>query len=177
MKRLFVMGAAMMLVINLNSCSSDSSDDEMINKGVSVENVTPSKEVSDFFDREWTHLGDGSPESFFKNNNQNIYAMVNSEEEFCELYQGDNEIPYIDFNRYTLVVGKKKYYTSEGEKNPTWLERQNLYLTTDGKYVLDLSCQYNIPGVSFYSDRFICYWGLYSKLLPQDITVNIQYVD
>ena len=171
------MGAAMMLVINLNSCSSDSSDDEMINKGVSVENVTPSKEVSDFFDREWTHLGDGSPESFFKNNNQNIYAMVNSEEEFCELYQGDNEIPYIDFNRYTLVVGKKKYYTSEGEKNPTWLERQNLYLTMDGKYVLDLSCQYNIPGVSFYSDRFICYWGLYSKLLPQDITVNIQYVD
>ena len=176
MKRLIVMGAAMMLVINLNSCSSDSSDDEVINKGVSVENVTPSKEVSDFFDREWTHLGDGSPESFFKNNNQNIYAMVNSEEEFCELYQGDNEIPYIDFNQYTLVVGKKKYYTSEGEKNPTHFEGQKLY-QMEGKYVLDLSCRYNVPGVSFYSDRFICYWGLYPKLLPQDITVNIQYVD
>ena len=75
-----------------------------------------------------------------------------------------------------FLLFKKKYYTKDGEKNPTQFEGQKLYLM-DGKYVLDLSCRYNVSGVTFYSDRFICFWGLYPKLSPKDIMVKIQYVD
>lgn len=161
--------------LGLISCNKD--EDNGTSEGTSIQRVTPDRETYDFFNREWTHLGDGSPISFFQDNSEDVCLLINSEEEFRESYQGtDERIPYIDYQQYTLVIGKKKYYTSEGEKNPTQLEGQKLYLK-DGKYVLDLSCRYNIPGVSFYTDRFICFWGLYPKLSPKDITVNIQYID
>jgi hypothetical protein len=160
--------------LGLISCNKDEEIDTSV--GDPIQSVTPTIEISSFFDSAWTHLGDGSPKSFFPNNRQDVCALVNSDEEFRELYQGTDEIPYIDFQQYTLVIGKKKYYTKDGEKNPTQFEGQKLYLM-DGKYVLDLSCRYNVSGVTFYSDRFICFWGLYPKLSPKDIMVKIQYVD
>ena len=46
------------------SCNKD--DDNGTSEGTSIQKVTPDRETSDFFNREWTHLGDGSPISFFQ---------------------------------------------------------------------------------------------------------------
>lgn len=175
---IFNMLALLLLIavegLSFISCNKD--DDINPSVDTSVQIVTPSREICDFFDREWTYLGDGCPQSFFQDFNQDICLMVNNEEDLRDLYQGNGQIPYIDFQQYTLVIGKKKYYTKEGEKNPTQYEGQKLYIM-DGKLVLDLSCKYNVAGVSFYSDRFICFWGVYPKLSSNVITVNIQYVE
>ena len=99
---------------NFAGCNKDEEIDTSV--GDPIQSVTPTIEISSFFDSAWTHLGDGSPKSFFPNNRQDVCALVNSDEEFRELYQGTDEIPYIDFQQYTLVIGKKKYYTKDGEK-------------------------------------------------------------
>ena len=156
------------------ACSKSDENDSMIDS--SIREIIQSDEVSDFFDREWMYLGIGSPQSFFQKNNQEVCAWVNSEEDLRELYQGNGTIPYIDFQQYTLVIGRKRYYTKEGEKSPTEFECQKLYIT-DGKYVMDLFCKYSVPEFSLFSDNFICFWGIYPKLRPKDIIVNIQYVD
>ena len=72
--------------LGLISCNKDED-----NGTTSIQKVTPDRETSDFFNREWTHLGDGSPISFFQNNSQDVCLLINSEEEFRESYQGTDE--------------------------------------------------------------------------------------
>ena len=158
------------------ACSSDDEDKSNNDINALIQNAIPSKEMSDFFDREWSFLGNGNPQNFFPDILQDTCRVINTEQEFLELYHGGEKIPNIDFQTYSLVVGKKVFRTIIGENRPMKFREQKLYMVSDG-YVLDLYLDYSIPEVSFYNDMFACFWGLYPKLIEKNIKVNFIYAD
>ena len=177
-KVLFVWG----MLLSLGVFCACSSDDELGSNGNATDILSPVNsidgysEISKFFDSEWSYLGVDRPSTFFPDDLQDVCCMVNSEQEFRELYHGNVDIPHIDFQKYTLVIGKKAYTTKYGELSPTKYEGQKLYGQSD-TYVIDLYCRSHVSDISFYTQSFICFWGIYPKLREEKVVLNLVYVD
>lgn len=155
----------------ITACSNDDEDKYTHDMNTFIQNVAPSKEVSDFFDREWPFLGnDGNPQNFFSDSWQDTCRVINTKLEFLELYHGGEKIPYIDFQTYSLVIGKIVFRTIIGENRPMKFREQKLYIVPDG-YVLNLYFDYSIPEVSIYNDMFACFWGLYPKIDEKTVKI------
>ena len=45
---------------------------------------------------------------FFVGSTQNVCRIINSKQELEKYYDGERELPAIDFNAYTLVVGQQR---------------------------------------------------------------------
>ena len=103
MKRTFkTLAVFLSAIILLTGCSND--DDELI-KETKIESVNNGQEVKAFFNSEWAdyNAADSYPETFFNRelmDKENI-CLVNSKEEFKNIYFGSKEIPEIDFSKYT----------------------------------------------------------------------------
>jgi hypothetical protein len=100
-----------------------------------------------------------------ESNTESCY-FINSYEELRSIYTGDDPLPEIDFDSYTIIIGKvfsANLYDS--------LDKQSFY-EIEGKYSLDLffSGALVIPVFVYYN-----YWGLYPKISRKDINVNIIY--
>ena len=97
--------------------------------------------------------------------------MINSTQEFQAAYMGTKELPEVDFNQYTLVIGR------------TW--------SSDGSYVLDKTVLYNrdftyeleAQFLHYLNCSFVCsiirfyYWNLYPKLEPKEIILKRTVTD
>ena len=155
------------------ACSNEEADQ---NGELTIQGISPNKVISDFFDREWPFLTSNNTESFYTDIWQDTCNIVNTKQELDEIYLGSHIIPEIDFQHYSLIIGKKACRTAIGEKRPAEYIRQDLYKGAKG-YVLDLYCKYSIPDVSFYDDQFVCFWGIYPKINKENIAIKILYVD
>ena len=173
---LFVIGSVLLLAgMGLSACSSNNT--EMPDKkDFLIERIIPSDEVSDFFEREWSFFESDTPQNFFPDVVQDTCCVVNNGQEFLGLYHGSSEVPYIDFQQYSLVIGKKAFLTKEGEKRPRKNKEQKLYVVA-GRYVMDLYCESFIPDVSFYNNMYVRFWGIYPKFDASNVEVNILYAD
>lgn len=99
----------------------------------------------------------------YENHSDTCY-VVNNYEDFQAIYVGQEQLPDIDFDSYTLLVGQK-FSSSIYIK----LNKQEFY-EDDNKYVLDM--YYADDFVSF-AEINIFYWGLYPKLSHNNLEINI----
>lgn len=103
--------------------------------------------------------------SFFVNSDQDEFSAINSLTELKGLYKGTEEIPHIDFEHYTLVLGQT---VKPGACYPVL--RQNLEF-------LNNSCQQNlyVPNLEgrYAMSAPIYYWALYPKFRTEGINTNI----
>lgn len=153
-------------------CDSDDGDDQL---GIEVTHINADDEVKDFFEKELTSFTDVVPTSFFVMMEGNAHFVINSKEEFQSIYQGHEQLPEIDFSKYTLIVGQQKRNVELGKESPGQFLEQKLYQTDDG-YQMYLYCKSVVPDAVLYAISYIYYWGLYPKQDINELNVNIKLV-
>ena len=136
--------------------------------------VTPSREVTDFFD---AHLDEYSIGINFDDMSFNFNYIsdvdgesecfvVNSEEEFRAIVKETVELPDIDFAKYSLIVGQYVF-----EEPRYSLESQAVETGTD---VLTLNLVYRVlDGAAPAAIAPYYFWGIYDKLPEYEVNVNI----
>ena len=127
--------------------------------------VTPSRDVSDFFD---AHLS--GHETDFNFSYMDCYEtecfLINSVEEFRAIAPEPIELPDIDFAKYSLIVGQHVF-----EEPRYSLESQAVETGTDA---LTLNLVYSeFRGIAPAMVAPYYFWGLYDKLPEYEVNVNI----
>ena len=127
--------------------------------------VTPSQDVSDFFD---AHLS--GHETDFNFSYMDCYEtecfLINSVEEFRAIAPEPIELPDIDFAKYSLIVGQHVF-----EEPRYSLESQAVETGTDA---LTLNLVYSeFCGIAPAMVAPYYFWGLYDKLPEYEVNVNI----
>lgn len=106
-------------------------------------------------------------ESFFVGSDKDECYVINSIEELKSIYCGEKEIPYIDFDKYTLVIGQKvmpDFYHPEYKQE---LEFRN-HRCDLNLYVPDYD-----PG--FKAIQHFYYWAFYPKFNTEGIN-NVCFI-
>ena len=105
-----------------------------------------------------------SSNSFFIDSDKNECYVINSLEELKSIYKGNVEIPEIDFERYTLVIGQEIlsdfYYPVY--KQDLMFSDHKCHLTL---YVPDFDLENN-------TTQYFYYWALYPKFYTEGISVG-----
>ena len=125
-----------------------------------------------------TELPGGHTESFFCEPaewndlpvpiNKNLVYVINSREELADIYLGEKELPEIDFDNYTLILGQQimrclGFYVAKKE----------LVIEDDG-LVLNLHARNDTPknGLIMPAHQSLTFWDLYPKQTQKKITVK-----
>ena len=144
----------------LCSCSSD--DDDFNPNAIQPVSLTDG-DIVDFFNIDGKKF---SIPFFMDDDFENRAYIINSRQELADVYWGDKELPAIDFDKYTLLIGMQKmpclgFYITKKELVPSENGLQlTIYARNDGE-VLSLMKQR------------LYFWGLYPKLSQTTITVKV----
>lgn len=183
MKKLFLMMSILLSTSMFYACSSD--DEMNVNGGggsklipddgvvltpfdyIELRDYAGSSIISEFFDKE---LPKGTrSNSFFINSDQDECFVINSIQELKSIYKGNKEVPNIDFDRYTLVIGQ---LIDPDAYDPVM--KQDL-MFKDHKCHLTLYVP-NLDGVSLngvnYKTQYLYHWALYPKFSTEAISVG-----
>ena len=100
--------------------------------------------------------------------NKNLVYVINSREELSDIYLGEKELPEIDFDNYTLILGQQimrclGFYVAKKE----------LVIEDDG-LVLNLHARNDTPknGLIMPAHQSLTFWDLYPKQTQKKITVK-----
>ena len=173
--------ALMMAAAMIVGCSSDNDEDDNI---IMPANVVD-ESVAEFFQTELPEVHSSSENysrhttSFFYDPEayngmgsvilENSFCVINSRQELADIYLGDKELPEIDFDKYTLIVGQQimpflGFYVGKKElvvDNDRLVF--NLYarndMNDDFLRELALQCLY--------------FWAVYPKLSQKAISINV----
>ena len=175
MKKYVLFVSVIVVATWLCACNSDDdvNDFEEINpNAIQPINLTDG-DIVDFFNSELPERHTGNdPEKmsipflmddYYHNNEVHV---INSRQELADLYVGEKELPAIDFDKYTLIIGQQimpglGYY----------IRKRKLVMEEDG-LVLTLNARNDGEAIAL-ALQHLYFWGLYPKL-PQDrITVNV----
>ena len=168
------------LLLILAGCSSD---DEVIREGVHGEGerggivyeghkqqaIDESDPLSVFFGEElhnprWDGYGNEF-KTFFEQGewNDESILVINSQEEFQKVYMGTKELPSVDFNLYTLIIGR-----TWGNDSSYKLDK--IILRDKGaNYELETKLNHYVDWGALTAIQTIFYWHLYPKLAPKAI--------
>ena len=159
--------AAALLLSGAGFVGCSDSDDPFMAAGTPP--VTPSREVSDFFD---AHLSEDQTDLNFSNieGSDDISTecfLINTVEQFREIAPEPIELPDIDFAKYSLIVGQHVF-----EEPRYSLESQAV---ETGASVLTLNLVYREMRDGVFPAVVTTYyfWGLYDKLPEYEVNVNI----
>lgn len=104
-------------------------------------------------------------ECFFLSQEKDVYFLINDFEDLSAIYSCDDELPEIDFTKYSLIIGKKEmpnsfYFLADQYIDET--ETLNLNM------IAELPSSGHWPSFSnFY------YWGVYPKLPNKELIVKV----
>ena len=164
-----------LLTILSTGCSSD--NDTTTNETNLPSNWTD-EAIEDFFNTELpvTHhsLEYFTSHSFFCEDKsgmksaikENIVCVINSRQELAEIYLGEKEIPEIDFEKNTLIIGQQ-IMPSLG----FYVAKKELLADDDG-LVLTLYAKNDLVNLPL-ALMNLYYWELYPKLSQKNISVNV----
>ena len=108
-----------------------------------------------------------SSESFFVGSDKDECYVINSLEELKSIYCGEREIPYINFDKYTLVIGQKvmpDFYHPEYKQE---LEFRN--------HRCDLNLYVPDYGSGIKAIQHFYYWAFYPKFYTEGIN-NVSFI-
>ena len=175
------MNGLFLLLLGIISCSSD--DEETIPEisGTIIEKVDCSKAVSDFMDQ----FCEASQTDIYLSNEPHKTCVINSKEEKLNynytkiLLLSEDQLPDIDFSKYSLVIGYYQHVNRIGAKVPIEKKKQTLYDSNDG-YILELQYTYQKikeNHVITCDAYYIINWGLYPKLNGnKDIKTQMTFI-
>lgn len=131
--------------------------------------LTPSEDISSFFNTTLLPYGESILSNFFPSpshltHQKDTCYLVNSQAAFEELYTGDEELPEINFNEQSLLIGmvmKPAGYS---------LEYQYIYVTDDS-IVVTLSMK-KLKGAFIAAIVPYYFWGLYEKLPQKNVEIK-----
>ena len=129
--------------------------------------------ISGFLNAELPGPQDTRPaSSFFDNEFTDKLYLINNREELMELYSGKREVPEIDFQNQTLIIGRKMIPT------PCKSIKQKEMKELAGGYVLTLFLE-NLPEGygAFGAFTPLYFWEICPKLSNNNCSINIEYVD
>ena len=174
------MFALLMLAVGMSSCSSDEIEKipykrEIYNfgqtKGVDADTY---QRLSVFFQSElhdpfYNEFGVASSTFFgeLEWDAQPCY-LINSMEEFRAVYQGNKQLPEVDFTRYSVLVGRT--YRIDGSES-----LRSFSLVDEGDhYLMAIVILRNInPNYGYTCDiGDLFYWNIYPKLETKPITIE-----
>lgn len=144
---------------------------------VELSEVSPSDLLAVFFSEElhnpiWDADGIES-KTFFEQGNwdDESFLVINSQKDFQQAYMGRKELPEVDFDKYTLIIGR-----TWGSDSSFRLE--SVVLRDTGKaYELETKIQHFTDIGSFGAIVTMYYWGLYPKLQQKEMSVKRMVVD
>jgi len=156
------------------------SNDESIPEGTILPICLTDGEIADFFNtelKERHHSNDSYniSTSFFYDIekhggtpgiNKDTVCIINSRQELADVYQGKKELPAIDFNKYTLIIG---------QQNMPYLGffvAKKVLLKGDNGLILNLYTK-NEEELLSCAIQNLYFWGIYPKLSQKTISVNI----
>lgn len=123
-----------------------------------------------FKEKLWNNYNHDSRDSF--SIGEDMCYRIDSKEEFVAIYTGTDELPEIDFSKYTLLLGSKGYDNPDTDVDNC---KQVLTESEDG-YNLNLYSRHRDgEWTSLCINLQIFYYGLYPKLEDKEITVNLIY--
>ena len=96
--------------------------------------------------------------------------MINTREDFQNAYMGTKELPEVDFDKYTLVIGRT--WGNDGSYKLVDV----MLIDNDDDYLLE-SYLVNHNGMATLAIVRIYYWRLYPKLPQKDIVIKRIVVD
>lgn len=92
--------------------------------------------------------------------------VINSREEFEQADKGNQELPDVDFSRYTLIIGRT--YGVNGD-----CKLEDVTLRDKGDfYELETTVRYHVGGSGTQAHVDFYYWRLYPKLEKKDVIVK-----
>ena len=156
-------------------CSSDSDDE---GDSVVIESVISDDSVTAFFDAELTEYPQSK--SFFYDSifvydsvfvgmgipMENTVHVINSREELVSIYKGNRELPLIDYNKYTLIIGLQRMPCLG-----FYLVEKKLVKCDDG---LHLRIRARNDAEMFPAEiQGLLYWGLYPKLTLPLVSIDV----
>lgn len=156
------------IVIGCEKQNEKTSEIPDIPEGVGIlpvyESDMPEK-VADFFGKHLPEVSGYLSECFFVEDKENRCLMVNSVDELKAIMSSSVELPAINFDDYTLVIGQY-FVPGTGYR----VLKHNIVIAEDG---IDLNLSMEKPDGSY---AVICpayYYGLYPKLPKKPIAINI----
>ena len=174
-------------------CSSDDDDlsnsldksgvltDGEPNEGVAIQPIDVSgTPIVEFFNAELPEIHDSyqdvrRTESFFIDPDlgctiwNNIICVINSPQELANNYWGKKELPEIDFDKYTLIVGQLMM-----PFDGFYIGKKELVAVND-RVVFNMYARNDCEDDDILSlvVQPLYFWGLYPKLLQKDISLNL----
>ena len=141
------------------------------------QDIDESDSVSVFFGKElhnprWDEYGNEF-KTFFEQGewNDESILIINSQEEFQKAYMGTKDLPSVDFNKYTLIIGR------------TWGNDASYMLTEiilkdkGANYELDTKLNHYVDRAATMAIQTIFYWRLYPKLAQKPIVPKRIVID
>ena len=171
-----------LLLLMMAGCSSDDDAETVdgivslgggvVYDGYAYQQIDETNPLSVFFGAElhqprWDQYGNVD-KSFFEQGewDDESVLVINSREEFQKAYMGTKELPDVDFNQFTLVIGRTWGNDSSYGLN-------NVVLRDMGfTYELETQLFHNTNRVGFAAIQTIFYWRLYSKLSEKAMIIK-----
>lgn len=142
---------------------SDNSKEEQPELYFPIEEGEGYATISNFFRSNYNQ--DTEYRCFFEGVNESQCIVIDNTDELLSKYTGVGAFPYIDFNKFMLIVGQEmmpeSYYT---------IIRQEL-LQKKGELELNIYVPKLVYSYSAFQHLF--YWGLYPKMQHSKISVKI----
>lgn len=168
----------MILPLVFCSCASerDGNDDELPKLTDEVgradiimsNSIKPDNDLSEFFKESLKYSQSAPFFSLSGSYYSDTCAVYNSEKELKEAYSGNRLLPAIDFNTYSLIIGRAFRYSIDCH-----VTNVSLYNELDAYRILvtmtDPDSGRDAIDASFF-------WGLYPKMKPKEIIVLHQSV-
>ena len=158
------------LLIISAGCSKNTQDEEIVENDTILPVISALEEehldqsILSFFNKELPQNRYENSKGFFTSiaEDQEDCIIINSEEEFQNAYNGDYALPTIDFQHYTLILGKlyeDASYLFQGQ-----------YLTKEGNGYSLVLCFRRESAVADMLPFY--YWGIYPRINNGNVTVK-----
>lgn len=173
------------LLFSLGIFSACSNDDDIkgeyggiVYNGYTHQEIDESDPLSVFFGEElynprWDGYGN-EYKTFFEQGewDDESILVINSQEEFQKAYMGTKDLPRVDFNIYTLVIGRT--WGNDGS-----YKLADIILNDKGlNYELETRLNHYVDRIANCAIQTIFYWRLYPKLaqkpiIPKRIVIDV----
>ena len=104
---------------------------------------------------------------------QDTCYVVNSYEDFRSIYFGEDKLPEVDFDTYTLIVGQHFCDAFRFAVMSEIYPKKQVFSEKEGEYALDIYYTLSKDSIWLNADVYAHFWGMYPKINAKEIKIDI----